>query len=409
MSGAKILLLTSEFSPATGGIGTYAREIAGAATRLGAQITLLAPDYGTDSGAEDRALPFRVRRFRGSLHSMRDLPAKIRLARKWAAADGYDIVHAADWPFFIPLALSRDRTGARLIATVHGTEINETQTRMKRLAIRATGVFGRRTEVAANSRYTRDLFQQKFAIDPARVKAIPLGVSDFWFGPQRSRRAVREAYEISSDRIVIVTVARLTRRKGHHLTLEALLQLPETARRRITWLVIGPPGESSYVDALRQLAQGAACDIRLLGPLPDDTIRDLYGASDVFCLTGVPDPSGRVEGFGLVYLEAAAAGLPSVATAIGGVPDAVLANETGLLTEVSAEAIARSIDEMIGAPDVRSRLAKRAMTHARALSWERCAAETYGLPCPAHSNPSQNFMRPPDQSHHDAIQSIAAR
>ena len=99
-----ILLLTSEFAPATGGIGTYACEIAAAASRLGAKITVVAPDYARQTGDDDRSLPFEVIRFRGGLHSMRDLPRKIMLVRRRVRGDRYDIVHAADWPFFIPLA-----------------------------------------------------------------------------------------------------------------------------------------------------------------------------------------------------------------------------------------------------------------------------------------------------------------
>jgi phosphatidyl-myo-inositol dimannoside synthase len=379
----KILILTSEFSPAMGGIGTYAREIALAAMRLGAEVTLMAPDYERDSESDDRALPFQIQRFRGGLHSMRDLPSKIRLARGQVTTDTYDIVHAADWPFFIPLALSRRRTDARLIVTVHGTEINETQTRLKRLAIDATGVFGSRTEVTANSRYTRDLFQKRFSIDPKQIKAIPLGVSDFWFGPRASRDTTRRAHRLPDDKLVIVSVARLTRRKGHHMTLAALARLPHDVRKRIVWLVVGPPGESDYVEGIRRLAKETDCDVRILGPLPDREIRDLYGASDFFCLTGVPDdPSGRVEGFGLVYLEAAACGLPSIATAIGGVSDAVVNDETGFLVPPSVNDIARAIERMVTAPDIRARMAEHALVHARTLSWERCAAETYGLPHP---------------------------
>ena len=135
-----VLLLTSEFSPANGGIGTYAREIAVAATELGANVSLAAPDYGEDRSAEDRRLPFEIRRFPGGLHSIRDLPSKILLARRQIAAGRFDVVHAADWPFFIPVALARGLTRARILMTVHGTEINETQTPLKRLAIRAAGV-----------------------------------------------------------------------------------------------------------------------------------------------------------------------------------------------------------------------------------------------------------------------------
>ena len=158
-------MLTSEFAPVRGGIGTYAREIAAAASDLGADVTVAAPDYGNDNADEDRLLPFEVRRFAGGLHSMRDLPAKIRLARRFIGSSHHDVVHAADWPFFIPLALSRHLTTARTLMSVHGTEINETQTALKRLAIRCTGVFGPRSEVAANSHYTADLFRDRFAVD----------------------------------------------------------------------------------------------------------------------------------------------------------------------------------------------------------------------------------------------------
>jgi phosphatidylinositol alpha-1,6-mannosyltransferase len=105
-AGLNILLLTSEFAPAMGGIGTYACEIAAAASRLGAKVTVVAPDYARQTH-DDRSLPFEVVRFRGGLHSMRGLPRKIMLARRGVRCDRYDVVHAADWPFFIPLALSR--------------------------------------------------------------------------------------------------------------------------------------------------------------------------------------------------------------------------------------------------------------------------------------------------------------
>jgi len=380
-----ILLLTSEYAPMRGGIGTYAREIAAAATELGAKVTMVAPDYGEDTSDADKASPFPVHRFSGGLHSARDLPAKIMLARRRVGAAPFDVVHAADWPFFIPVALARGRTPARVLMTVHGTEINETQTSLKRLAIRCSGVFGPRTEVAANSRFTRDLFREKFDIDEARIHAIRLGVSDFWSGRRNERGYVRARREIEPDRIVMVTVARITRRKGHHLTLAALARLPDHIRRRITWLVIGPEGESDYVDEVRSMIQSSDCDVRLLGALSNEEIRDLYGASDFFCLTGLPESSGRVEGFGLVYLEAGAAGLPSIASDIGGVPDAVLAGESGLLVQPRIDMITSLIQQIAEDSDLRTRLAGGARAHARDLSWERCAAETYRLPRPRSS------------------------
>jgi phosphatidylinositol alpha-1,6-mannosyltransferase len=377
-----ILMLTSEFLPATGGIGTYAREMASAASALGARVTVLAPDYA-QSDSDDRAFSFRTHRFRGGLHSARDLPAKILLARNAVEAEPYDVLHAADWPFFIPVALSRRRTKARVIMTLHGSEINETQTLPKRLAIAACNVFGGRTEIAANSGFTRDLFRKRFGVEPHRITAIPLGVSEFWFGAARARDVTRRHYGIHNDSVVLITVARLTRRKGHGVAAAALASLPKQLRARLTWLIVGPDGEADYVAELQHDLQAAGCDIRRLGVLTDAEIRDLYAAADFFCLTGVPDPSGRVEGFGLVYLEAAAAGLPSVATRVGGVADAVLADLTGLLVEPTAPAVAQAIQTMIEMKVQRAQLAAAALARARELSWKRCAARTYALPLDA--------------------------
>jgi phosphatidylinositol alpha-1,6-mannosyltransferase len=375
----RILLLTSEFAPINGGIGTYAREIAVAATELGADVTLAAPDYGKDNSSDDRSLPFSVLRFRGGAHSMRDLPSKIKLARRHVPSGNFDVVHAVDWPFFIPVALARGLTSARILMTVHGTEVNETQTPPKRLAIRCAGVFGTRTTIAANSRFTRDLFRSRFAIDANRVHAIPLGVPDFWFGERAARAATRQAHGIAADRIVMITVARLTRRKGHLLTLSAVAALSPELRDRLTWLVIGPDGETDYVLELRGAAANLDSDIRFLGRLSDREIRDLYGASDFFCLTGLPESSGRVEGFGLVYLEAGAAGLPSVATDIGGVGDAVTGGRTGLLVSPSRDKITEALARLASDDRARSALADGAAENSRQLSWRRCAAETYGL------------------------------
>ncbi len=378
----KVLLLTSEFLPVNGGVATYAREIALSAARLGASVTVCAPDYGVAAHAEDRRLPYEIRRFSGGLHSRRELPAKVALVRRLVAEHDYDVVHAADWPFFIPLALSRKRVRGRMVVTVHGTEINETQTPEKRLAIWLAGVFGPRTEVTANSAYTHMLFRDRFNVPAEQVRTVHLGVSDFWFGPRARRADTRVELGLRPGGATMVTVARLTRRKGHLTTVAALAALPPAIRGKITWLVIGPEGEADYVEELKAAVAASGCDIRLMGALPSQQIRDIYGACDFFCLSGNWDPSGRVEGFGLVFLEAAAGGLPSVATDVGGVADAVLHNQTGLLVEPHVELLSAAIAEMVNDPVKRMSLGKRAATRARSMSWERCAAGTYYLGLP---------------------------
>ena len=363
----KVLLLTSEFLPVNGGVATYAREIALSAARLGASVTVCAPDYGVAAHAEDRRLPYEIRRFSGGLHSRRELPAKVALVRRLVAEHDYDVVHAADWPFFIPLALSRKRVRGRMVVTVHGTEINETQTPEKRLAIWLAGVFGPRTEVTANSAYTHMLFRDRFNVPAEQVRTVHLGVSDFWFGPRARRADTRAELGLRPGGATMVTVARLTRRKGHLTTVAALAALPPAIRGKITWLVIGPEGEADYVEELKAAVAASGCDIRLMGALPSQQIRDIYGACDFFCLSGNWDPSGRVEGFGLVFLEAAAGGLPSVATDVGGVADAGTA-QPDRPSGRAARGIAERGDCRDGQRPGQAHVARQAGGHARALN-----------------------------------------
>src|ERR1700733_9689416 len=97
----RILMLTSEFSPAAGGIATYVRELAAAAAQLGAKVAVVAPDYScVNVLIDDLSLPFSIRRFPGGLHSARETPRKIRPAREMTAAGPDDVVPAAAWPFF---------------------------------------------------------------------------------------------------------------------------------------------------------------------------------------------------------------------------------------------------------------------------------------------------------------------
>ena len=90
-----------------------------------------------------------------------------------------------------------------------------------------------------------------------------------------------------------------------------------------------------------------------------------------------PDPK-RVEGFGLVYLEAAAQGLPSLAAAAGGVPEVVVDGETGcVLSELTPDAVARHLAIWIRDPLVLESMAVKARARAREFTWDRCARQTY--------------------------------
>ncbi|MGH2359591.1 MAG: glycosyltransferase family 4 protein, partial [bacterium] len=347
----RILLLTHEFPPGRGGIGTYTHELARAAHIAGHTVTVFAPSYRQNLRDEDRRrYPFRVIRFRAERYRRRDFPLLLSRAI-WAVRHrDVDILHATQWPFVMALAfLSRFRPVC-FLATVHGTEcLSVKQSRAARL-LRVTDMYGAAERIVANSEFTkRFLLQEYRAIPEDRVKTTLLGVNPFWFeDPNREAvAAVRVRFGIPNDRRIILTVARLTERKGQHVVLEALPRLSTSLRRCVTYVMVGKRRDEGYLARLRQLA--AKCDTQVVfaGAVSDEDLRAFYAMSSIFCMPGVPHPS-EVEGFGLAYLEAAASGVPSIATEVGGVPEVVLDGETGLLTESqNPQAVASALESLL--------------------------------------------------------------
>ncbi|WP_022676940.1 glycosyltransferase family 4 protein [Novosphingobium sp. B-7] len=378
---ARIALLTSEFAPFHGGIGAYARELAVASAESGHTVTVLAPDYGRDCTAIDEALPFTVRRFASGTPTMRGLPRRILETWRLLGRERFDIVHAADWPFFIPLSLARSRLrGARVLLTVHGTEIIYMQAPKRRAMLDAIGFW--RPEWAqwiANSSYTANLLLKHFPQIPrATVRAIPLGVAPQWTAGRTERGKARAALNVTDDRIVIVSLGRVVPRKGHRVIADALARLAPGIAARIDWWVIGPRLDDDYAAALDATTRDLAVKTVFFGGLPDTDVRLRLSAADLFCLPGYQDTSGRVEGFGLVFLEAGAYGVPSIATRSGGIPEAVNDGVTGLLVpEHDPAALAEAITELVDDSALRARMGAAAQAKAYAATWNAVMRRSY--------------------------------
>jgi phosphatidyl-myo-inositol dimannoside synthase len=144
--------------------------------------------------------------------------------------------------------------------------------------------------------------------------------------------AVREVERLLGapvdGRTVLLTVGRLVERKGVCWFLDAVLpQLPA----RYLYVVAGDGPERGRAQEIAT-RRGLGERVRLLGRVSDRDLAALYAASDVFVMPNVAVP-GNMEGFGLVALEAASAGLPVVASDTEGIRDAVVDGETGLLVE----------------------------------------------------------------------------
>ena len=374
----RILILTHEFPPFRGGVGTYCVETAKAAVAAGHTVEILAPDYGKQNGDDDRQYPFGVRRFSGGVYATAALPRlllELLKVKPWT----FDCVHAADWPFVMVIPWLKRLARKPVIATMHGTDV------LLLAKARVAGLlFGRAylrgaDHVVANSQFTANLVlkHHPYLASPPRLAVTLLGVDPFWFEAPRDVATTLDRFGVPAGRKLLLTVARLDIRKGHRQVLRALALLPETAKNRLAYVIVGKALDESYLAELKALAEGCGVPVIFTGAVTNEDVRNFYTSAWLFCMLAEPNPE-KVEGFGLAYLEAAAQSLPSVAAPHGGVPEVVRDGETGiLLADRAPDRLAQVIAGLLGRENDVINYGRAAQDWARSFTWQRCAQLTY--------------------------------
>lgn len=248
----------------------------------------------------------------------------------------------------------------RLVLVLHGSEI----LRLAAFPHRRLGFrrfLGCAAVIGVVSEYTRGLLNRHFPGHLDRVVVVPGALrSDFQGLPARKRPA-------DDGETRILTVARLHPRKGIHHTLAALGRLPRDLRRKVLYQAVGPETRSRYTRDLKRLAKDVDVRFEILGDVQDH--RRFYAEADIFAMTS--ESIGlSVEGFGLVYLEAGAFGLPVVAHDSGGVGEAVWQEKTGLLVRPGNESgLTHCFERLLTDEVLRRRMGEAGRARTKALSW----------------------------------------
>lgn len=380
----RIVALTHEFYPHRGGIAVFTAEIAAAAARQGRDIEVWAP--ALKPGVAEPDWPFRVRRLAiGGTHSWMDqwrMACHIfRHREQWRDAILY-VPEPGPLLSMLLLQFFDTLPPGRMVITLHGSEI-------LRLALRpltrasARRLFARADRISVVSRYAGRLLVDLFPNTAGKIVLTPGALrADF---AQVRPPAPRPA----GARLVVLTVARVHPRKGQLRVLEALKALPSPLRANLEYWMVGGHGKENYEPTLRAAAEDAGFPVKFLGDIPDAELSPIYAQADIFAMTSMPHKLS-VEGFGLVYLEAGAHGLPIVAHAIGGVPEAVIDGETGLLVPPEdPSALTAAFARLITDPELRRRLGRAGQTRALAHTWDDSAATLFdaapGPDEPAHA------------------------
>ena len=189
------------------------------------------------------------------------------------------------------------------------------------------------------------------------VTVVPPGVDTDRFRPldAAQRRVAREHFDLPVDGEIVVGISRLVPRKGFDTAIRAAALLRQS--RPDLLLVIAGAGRDA--DRLRALAESLAAPVRFLGRVPHDDLPLLYGCADVSTMLCRNRWAGlEQEGFGIVFLEAAACGVPQVAGDSGGAAEAVADGESGIVVRRPDEPreAADAIERLLADPDLRARM-----------------------------------------------------
>ncbi len=364
------------------------------------RIAVVVPRYGLAGGAEGYAASLTAR-------LARDPSLEIHVfARRWQAQGAAVAFHRVPLltfpkclttPSFAWFVSRKLRAGAfdlvhtheRIFAadlfTMHGiphrTWIREVRQRRLRLADRTTAWVEKRLvshprcrRFLAVSHLVKEAFLAEYPVDPQRVLVVPPGV-DARIPPagpsEEDRRRVRRRFGIPPADTVFVFVSMNFEIKNLDLVLRALGILRRRSLEGFHLVVAGKGSQARYGRLARR--EGIGERVHFTGVLPREALAGMYRAGDAFVM-----PS-RYDTFGMVVLEAMAAGLPAVVSRHVGAKDLIRQAENGfVVSRDDAEELA-SVLFLLLDPAIRGRLAREAVETARARSWDAVAAEVSRL------------------------------
>ncbi len=363
-----ILVVGSDFSPRSWGIGAYTKELSTFLTKEN-QVTVLATGI-PDAKAFDHGSRYRIIRT-PSIPILRYIafiiyvPWILRRHRIDAVLHVVWITSLIShmWYWLVPVPY---------FVSVHGTEIRDDKTSWRRrfkyylkrwrfaALSKAKGIF-------PVSNYSASLVMS-LGIEQSRIKVLLNGVNTEHFSPVTSLHK-------NAKQQKILTVARLDLNKGHDHVLKALVLLKEQGFTP-NYTIVGQGPEEKR---LRNMVQVLDLENQVVftGFISDDKLPAIYTSCDIYVMASreIPGRLDLVEGFGISFLEAGASGLPVIAGDSGGISDAVKHGKTGLLVNPDEpEDIASAIKRLLNDDNLAKQLGSEGRRWAETqMSWEHAA------------------------------------
>lgn len=356
----RILLATNDFPPKVGGIQTYSYQLAKNLTFLGEEIVVLAP--GVEGDLEfDKKQNFKTIRIRNKLNLYLTFFSILRRER----IERVLVAHRANYARLASWTNLLWKTPYDIV--VYGGEILLAG---RRESIRKN--FERAKKVITISHFTKEKLIE-IGIPEKKIVVIHPGVDPAKFNPGLDSSKIREKYNLGNKK-VILTISHLVKRKGHHNVLKALPQVLKKVPNLI-YLIVGK-GENEKT--LRKMVKDLKLEERVIfaGKVRAEKLPLYYAACDLFIMPSYEiKERGDVEGFGIVFLEANACEKPVIGGRSGGVSDAIIDEETGLLVDpLNINQIADALVKLLTNPELARRMGEEGRGRVeKELNWQKMA------------------------------------
>jgi len=280
----------------------------------------------------------------------------------------YDVIHLGDALLsvvgFIPRVLWR----RKVVTSVHGLDLTFTP----RVYQRYLRTFLRADAFVANSESTRRLAESRGLTN---VSTITIGVPEAYFALERSSEPDPELVRRSAGRVVLITLGRLVPRKGVAWFVRNVLpSLPDAY-----YVAVGVGPDQDEIERAAREA-GVSERLWLTGGVSQERLMSLLTTADIFVMPNIEVP-GNVEGFGIVAIEAAASGLPVVASRLQGIPDAIVDGKNGeLVTPEDAAGFVTALARLMANRAERERRGQAGRAYTREHnSWPQIIARYRAL------------------------------
>ena len=339
----KVFVLTSSVDGATGGWGRYSRGVVDALTRINIDThictTLPAPDK------------YYANFFLGFFIAIQLLPQ----------TKDCDVIHAFIEPYAVIAWWLSVFTRKPYFITAHGTYSTMPYRFAPHLRFFHALAFKHAKAVIAVSTYTQGLLAREGLTN---VTVINNGIDRAAF-PSGNLRSFSDRDDL------MLTVGALKHRKGQHVSLAAFARLAERFPR-LTYRMVGSQATTQYVTELKTQIQDLGLESRVIlqEHVSDAELTDLYERAKVFALTSLTE-AHHFEGFGLVYLEANAHGVPVVGSRNSGAEDAIQEGETGRLIEQhDVEVLTDAIETILSDTAQWDSMSAKGYAWAKAHDWD---------------------------------------